>query len=169
MQVRVVDRQRRLRVARNALRTIARATLAGDDRGAPGGRRGSGYDEIGITLLGDEAMRELNRAFRGLDRTTDVLAFDLRAGGAMSAPGEPRCGEVVISTDRVLVQARRYRVTAGRELARLAVHGLLHLQGFDHQRAGERRRMRAAERCLLAGIAPAIARLVPERAHRPLR
>jgi probable rRNA maturation factor len=144
-------------VAKSALRTIARVALEAHE---PSERVGTfeGYDEIGITLLDDAAMRGLNRAFRGLGRTTDVLAFDLRSS---RSPGEPRSGEVVISTDRVLAQAPRYRVTPARELARLAVHGLLHLRGFDHHRLGERRRMRAAERRLLIALAPAIDRLLP--------
>ncbi len=108
------------------------------------------YEEIDLILLDDGAMRELNRAFRGLDRTTDVLSFDLRPA---SLPGEPLTGEVAVSTDRVMVQARRYRTSPGRELARLTVHGLLHLQGHDHRYASERRRMRSMERLMMARIA----------------
>lgn len=101
-------------------------------------------------------MRELNRTYRGLDRSTDVLSFDLR--GARAAR-EPHAGEILISTDRVLAQARRYRGTPARELARVLIHGLLHLQGFDHRKMAERRRMRAVERRLMAAVAPAIAGL----------
>ena len=128
----------------------------------------AGYDEVGITLVTDAAMRALNRTFRSLGRTTDVLAFDLR--GARTQV-EPRTGEVVISTDRVLAQARRYRATPARELARLAVHGILHLRGLDHQRMAERRRMRAFERRLLNALAPAVGRLVlaPRRPSAALR
>jgi probable rRNA maturation factor len=138
----------------SALRTIASAALAAHD---PAEGDEAGYDHVGIILVGDATMRALNQAFRKLGRTTDVLSFDLRHG---RAPMEPRTGEVVISTDRVLAQARRYRVTPGRELARLAVHGVLHLQGFDHQRGPERRRMRARERALLTALAPAVEELV---------
>lgn len=102
-------------------------------------------------------MRRLNHTFRGLDRTTDVLSFDLRAA---RIPGEPRSGEVVIAAERVLVQARRYRHAPARELARLVVHGLLHLRGFDHQRTGDRRRMRAVEHAILGRSAAVIDRLV---------
>ena len=112
---------------------------------------------MSLVLVDDQAMRRLNHAFRGLERTTDVLSFDLRPA---LAPGEPRIGEVVIAADRVLVQARRYRHAPARELARLVVHGMLHLRGFDHQRAGDRRRMRAAERAILGRSRAAIERLV---------
>jgi len=112
---------------------------------------------VGIALVTDVEMRRLNSAYRRIDRTTDVLSFDLRP---VRSPGEPLAGEIVISTDRVVVQARRYRVTPARELARLLVHGLLHLQGHDHQAAGERARMRAAERVALAAGAVTIPGLI---------
>jgi probable rRNA maturation factor len=155
MRIRVVDRQQRLDVSRSALRTIARRALAA---------RESGYDEIGIALLDDSAMREVNRNFRDLDRTTDVLSFDLRSA---RVAGEPRAGAILISTDRVVVQARRYRVTAARELARLTIHGLLHLQGLDHRWAAERRRMRAAEREILSAVGPAVRDLAAACDARP--
>ena len=63
-------------------------------------------------------------------------------------------GDLVISLDRVAAQARRFRVSRGRELARLAVHGTLHLAGLDHQRAAERKLMRRREdRALVAATA----------------
>jgi probable rRNA maturation factor len=66
------------------------------------------------------------------------------------AATRPVCGDVLISLDRTAAQAKRYRVTPGRELARLVVHGALHLCGHDHRRAGERARMRAREDAALA-------------------
>lgn len=158
MRIQVIDRQRRLPVVKSALKTIARVALTVEDPGSRSAVGGGGFDEIGISLVTDGIMRELNETHRRLDRTTDVLSFDL---GRMTSGG--RIGEVLISTDRVLVQARRYRVTPARELARLLVHGLLHLRGFDHQRTAERRCMRAVEHRLLREIGPAIARLEPRR------
>lgn len=57
----------------------------------------------------------------------------------------PVTGDLVISLDRMEEQARRFRVTRGEELARLVVHGALHLAGLDHQRPADRRHMRARE------------------------
>jgi probable rRNA maturation factor len=142
-------------VAKTALRKLATIALAGHEDGS------GGYDQVGIALVTDTEMRLLNRTYRRLDRTTDVLSFDLRA--AMS-PGEPRSGEIVISTDRVVAQARRYRVTPSRELARLLVHGILHLCGHDHQEPKERARMRAAERAALAAVAKVTPALVVRQA-----
>jgi probable rRNA maturation factor len=116
------------------LRALIRATLA-LERATVG--------EIGVVLAHDAALRELNRRWRGIDRATDVISFPYFIGK------RPRsrvvAGDLVISIDRVLEQARRYRVTRGRELARLVIHGTLHLAGHDHHRAGERELMRARE------------------------
>ena len=145
----------------DALRTVAKIGLAAPEAAtahASGADDGAGdYQVVGIALVNDAEMRKLNAAHRRLDRTTDVLSFDLRAA---RGPGEPRAGEVVISTDRVLAQARRYRVTPGEELARLLIHGMLHLRGHDHQEREERRVMRALEREAMAEARSAVARLI---------
>ncbi|MGD8396090.1 MAG: rRNA maturation RNase YbeY, partial [Candidatus Eiseniibacteriota bacterium] len=167
------DRQERLDVAPDVLRRIVRAvwqdrpvavtgpsrrdagpgsghTSAGR-RTADGAYEDGAYEEVDIVLVDDATIRRLNAAYRRLDRVTDVLSFDLR-GGPGPHPGAPRTGEVVISTDRAVCQAERYAVTPGAELARLTVHGCLHLRGFDHQRPAERRVMRAAESRILTAI-----------------
>ena len=133
-----------------ALRALVRATLA-----AQGCRAG----EIGIVLARDPDLRTLNRSWRGIDRATDVLSFGYD-GLRSPAPGSARptriSGDLVISLDRVAAQARRYRVSRGEELARLTVHGTLHLAGLDHQRAAERRSMRRREDLALAAAAAAV-------------
>ena len=111
--------------------------------------------DIDVLLADDPTLRALNRRWRGLDRATDVLSF-ARAEGP---PGRRVSGDLAISLDRVDEQARRYRVSRGRELARLLVHGALHLAGLDHASAAERRRMRAAEDRALRAARADIARL----------
>jgi probable rRNA maturation factor len=135
MPIEIANRSRATRPEPAALRRLARGVLAAE--ASPG---------LAVTLvLADDALlRDLNHRFRGLDRATDVLSFDPPEG-----PGEPSPGEVYVSMDRVAVQARRYRVTPQRELARLVIHGLLHLLGHDHHRAADRARMRARERELM--------------------
>jgi probable rRNA maturation factor len=139
------------------LRALIAATLALEDR-RPG--------EISVLLTDDNALRELNRNWRGIDRATDVLSFGEPPGGrergAQSGAAAKKLaigGDLVISIDRVRAQARRYRVTPGRELARLVVHGTLHLAGHDHHRATERGLMRARERRVLAAAARDVKRL----------
>ena len=126
------------------LAAIVRAALA-LERKRPG--------EIGIVLAEDALLRELNRDYRKLDRATDVLSF------VYEEPGAAVSGDLVISIDRALEQAGRFRVSLGAELARLVVHGTLHLAGLDHHAAGERRHMRAREEAALASSARSIAAL----------
>jgi probable rRNA maturation factor len=128
-----------------ATRHIVRSTLWLE-------RRGTG--EIAILLADDAFLRALNRAWRGIDRATDVLSFPY------ADPAEARVeGDLAISMERVFAQAVRYRVTPGRELARLLVHGTLHLAGHDHHAPAERRRMRACEQSALGSSRVAIAAL----------
>jgi probable rRNA maturation factor len=87
-----------------------------------------GWDSFAVRFVGDRAMRDLNRRFRGLDGPTDVLSFE----GA-SGPDGRHLGDVVISVP----YARRQAVAGGRSLAVelrvLALHGLLHCLGYDHE------------------------------------
>jgi probable rRNA maturation factor len=123
--------------------------------------------EITVVLSDDATLRRLNRRYRRIDRATDVLSFDYQGGGATPALAlgasagvrRPISGDLVISLDRTYAQARRYRVSAGRELARLVVHGALHLAGLDHHRAAERVQMRAREEAALAAARAPIAAL----------
>ena len=95
--------------------------------------------EVSIVLARDPELRELNRRWRKIDRATDVLSFPY-AYERMRIDGD-----LIISLDRLAAQAKRYRVTPGKELMRLVVHGALHLCGHDHHRVAERREMRRAE------------------------
>mgnify|MGYP001028558878 CR=1 FL=1 len=120
------------------LRALVLAALALEGRRA---------GEVSVALTDDAALRGLNRRWRGLDRSTDVLSFAY--GGAADGPVD---GDIAVSLERVRAQARRFRVSAGRELARVVVHGALHLAGLEHGRTSARRRMRAREdRVLRAG------------------
>jgi len=131
------------------LRGIVRAVLAREQRRA---------GEIAIVLVGDEALRELNRRWRRIDRATDVISFAYDEHEPDAAT-RPVAGDLVVSMDRVEAQARRFRVTRGAELARLVVHGTLHLCGHDHAQAGERRVMRAREDTTLRGVRALVKRL----------
>jgi probable rRNA maturation factor len=110
--------------------------------------------EVAVVLADDAKLRDLNRRWRGLDRATDVLSFGYDEGGDDDVDGD-----VVVSLERVRDQAKRCRVSRGRELARVVVHGALHLAGLDHQGAAERRRMRVREDRVLRAARGAIAEL----------
>ncbi|MDA1093053.1 MAG: rRNA maturation RNase YbeY [Acidobacteria bacterium] len=94
----------------------------------------SAVGEVVVALVGDRKMRDLNRRFRGLDKVTDVLSFatDPAPAGRSPVPA-PLLGDVVIATGRAARQARAAGQTNADEWRRLALHGLLHLLGYDHE------------------------------------
>lgn len=127
------------------LRTLVTAVVKGE------GRR---VAEIAVVLADDDLLHRINAEWRGHDYATDVISFaydELEP----DADTRPLRGDLLISVDRVFVQAARYRVTPGAELARLAIHGALHLCGHDHMKVGERARMRAREDAALKGAGAA--------------
>jgi len=93
-------------------------------------------------LTGDAAIAQLNREYRQKDAPTDVLSFDLRD---QVHPGDAQIGDIYISLDRARHQAAEGGLALQEEVSRLAVHGALHLLGFDHGTNAERRRMQRAE------------------------
>lgn len=114
---------------------------------------------ISISLVGDGEMRELNREYRGKDKPTDVLSFANLEGPPVPG-GEEHLGDLVISVETARRQAVEYGVTFTQEMARLTVHGILHLLGYDHERVrpAVARRMRRREDELLEGISRGRAR-----------
>ena len=90
-----------------------------------------------LALVGDARIQKLNRDYRGYDKPTDVLSF--AAGHSVEAD---YLGDIVISVETADRQARRRRSNLERELKVLALHGLLHLLGYDHETDnGEMRRV----------------------------
>jgi len=129
MTVEVRNRQHR-RVDTRSLRQLAKRIHTGES--------------LSIVLVSDREMAELNLQYHHVAGPTDILTFDYEEGQ----------GELIISVDHAVSQARRYRTTPARELALYVVHGILHLSGYNDRTPAERRRMRAAERRLLAKPTP---------------
>lgn len=119
-------------------------------------RLGRRTGEVAVVLSGDALTRRLNREWRRMDHATDVITFAYDEHEA-DADTRPINGDLVVSMDRVRVQAKRWRVTEAAELARLVIHGALHLCGHDHMKAAERRVMRAFEDAAMLEAAPVIA------------
>ena len=93
--------------------------------------------EVSITFVTNEAIQEINREYRDKDQPTDVFSFALEELGegetVIIAEGMPRVlGDIIISTERTEEQAAEYGHSFERELGFLAVHGFLHLLGYDH-------------------------------------
>lgn len=116
--------------------------------------------ELSIALVSDQAIRALNREYRGKDQATDVLSFSqveekgmARGPIAVANARGVALGDVVISIDTALAQAREFGVTPAQRLRTLLIHGFLHLLGYDHERSrAEARKMFARERELAAAI-----------------
>ncbi len=101
--------------------------------------------EVALSFVDDEAIRELNKSYRGLDKVTDVLSFALTENDSdeptivfnsedwEEAPDGVLLGDIIISIPRALAQSEEYGHSLEREIAFLFVHGFLHLIGYDHQ------------------------------------
>ena|ERR1051325_6414907 len=85
-----------------------------------------------IVFVSDAAIRKLNRQFRGKDRATDVLSFPTRAE-KFEQENRSHLGEVVISVQRAVAQAKQNGLGLTGEIQQLVLHGLLHLCGYDHE------------------------------------
>lgn len=108
--------------------------------------------EISVVLVDDRRIQSLNRAWRKIDRPTDVLAFAQREG-KFSDPRDPMLGDVVISVERAAAQAKERGHSLIKEIDLLLVHGLLHLLGFEHTRGKKRaQEMAAKEKQLMRGL-----------------
>ncbi len=90
--------------------------------------------EMVVALVSDTKMRALNRQFRGIARRTDVLSFPADRNPRLPGTRRRFLGDVVIATRVAAKQARDAGHPVDEELRRLALHGLLHLLGYDHTR-----------------------------------
>lgn len=125
----VLNAHGRRRAPRTVLMRAARAALRGE-----GVRNAS----IGIVCLNDRQCRRMNRKHLGHDTTTDVLSFPLEQSPVLE-------GEVYVNLDRARQQARDFGVSPLHELARLVIHGTLHLTGYDDRTPRQATRMHARE------------------------
>lgn len=98
--------------------------------------------ELSLSFVTNEEIRELNSEYRGVDRPTDVLSFPMIDGDADEGDidlysGAVVLGDIIISAEKAVEQAEAYGHSVERELAFLAVHSVLHLLGYDHERSPE--------------------------------
>jgi probable rRNA maturation factor len=153
-----------LQVAMPYVAAVPSAQLIGA-AGAVLRHRGMTAGEISLVVAGDALLHELNRDYRGVDAVTDVLSFPAQAVGELSTEGAtfvsaPEVaaflGDVVISYPA----AQRHAIAAGHliddELCLLAVHGTLHLMGYDHTTAEEEATMWAVQETILRSLGIAI-------------
>lgn len=114
--------------------------------------------ELDVHFCGDRKMRTLNNDFRGKNKTTDVLSFpvfeSLRAeSDEFVFPGPVHIGDIIISRDVAIKQAKEFKLAVEQEVIHLLIHGFLHLQGWDHEISDkEEEIMQAHEKKLLDRI-----------------
>ncbi|MEI6285107.1 MAG: rRNA maturation RNase YbeY [Bacillota bacterium] len=111
--------------------------------------------EVVITITDNEQIRELNRDYRNIDLATDVLSFaydEAEEPEIIGGATERILGDVIISIDKVREQALIYNHSVARELSYLAVHGFLHLLGFDHLTAADKKIMRLQEEAIMQDL-----------------
>ncbi|HJT65295.1 MAG TPA: rRNA maturation RNase YbeY [Pyrinomonadaceae bacterium] len=116
--IEAVNRQRKRKIDTKAWETFAARAAA-----AIGNVEASAT----IAFVSDNTIRQLNRQFRGINKATDVLSFP--AGEEEGA----NLGDIAISVDTAVVQAKANGLTFEAEVAQLILHGLLHLSGYDHE------------------------------------
>jgi probable rRNA maturation factor len=115
--------------------------------------------EMGLVVASDGTVRDLNRTYRGIDDTTDVLAFALTESRDSEVPpfvlppdDTLHLGEIVVSYPRAEAQAEAIQHPLEQELALLVAHGVLHLLGHDHDSPEDERQMKALESKILDSI-----------------
>ena len=124
--IEVLNRQRGKAVDAKRAAQLARAVL--NSIGEPAAT-------LTISFIRDRRMRQLNRAYRGLDAPTDVLSFAYHesADEIESAASAGHLGDLVISVETAERYAGELGLSFARELERLVIHGALHLAGYDHE------------------------------------
>ncbi len=114
--------------------------------------------EMSVTLMNNPAIKKLNAKYRHVDRATDVLSFAAEENGdetpiimnsALAAELPTNLGDLFISVDKVAEQAKFLGHSTARELGFLVVHGFLHLNGYDHVKPEDEKKMFSLQREIL--------------------
>ncbi|HAK89285.1 MAG: rRNA maturation RNase YbeY [Nitrospirae bacterium GWB2_47_37] len=152
METAIRNSQRRIRISRHKIENTLKQAAVRLSNNYP--RRFGMLDtcEVSVLMINDRTMRELNRQYRGKDKTTDVLSFPQIERFKQLKQFERlfSIGDIVINLHKAERQAKEYGVTFHREVERLLIHGFLHLLGYDHEKSKyEARKMRKLEEELL--------------------
>jgi probable rRNA maturation factor len=135
MPVEIVNLQKKVKVPTRKLRAAVEHTI----------REELGRDVcVNVAIVTDEKIAELNEDFLERKGPTDVLAFPFGEDEAVDEP-DRLFGEIVISADRARAEAKARRIDVAQELVLYAVHGMLHLAGYDDLTAKEAGKMHARE------------------------
>ncbi|HBT63316.1 MAG TPA: rRNA maturation RNase YbeY [Ruminococcaceae bacterium] len=115
-----------------------------------------GSAEIGVSIVDDDQLRQINNEYRNIDSSTDVLSFPMGENGNYDKNPETGAyilGDVVLSIERAKEQAEQFGHSLQREIGYLVVHSVLHLLGYDHVDGGlESVRMREREEAIMTSV-----------------
>jgi len=145
LTIEIVNLQNSMKVPKRKLRTLLKNVM---------------FEELGrevnvsLAVVNDRRIAELNKTFRGHAGPTDVLAFPF-GEKEIGPEGQKVFGEIVISAQRARHEARLRHIEPELELTLYAVHGMLHLVGYDHQSVRQAKKMRRRETEILKGFSPA--------------
>lgn len=108
------------------------------------------FTQVTISIVGDRKVRDLNRKFRGQDKTTNVLSFPLHESSADLETEQLlgrtlNLGDIIISYPVARLEAAAENILVDQRLGQLSIHGMLHLVGFDHENEFEARQMEKLE------------------------
>ncbi len=119
--------------------------------------------EVEVTFVDDEQIKEYNKEYRDIDKSTDVLSFPLGENGVYDTNPETNnkmLGDIVISVEHAIAQGELYGHGLRREIGYLTVHSMLHLLGYDHIDEGiQRSKMREKEEAILTKLGLAITKV----------
>lgn len=104
-----------------------------------------------VIIINNDSIHKINKEYRGIDRPTDVITFALEDNKQINMPEVRVLGDIYISYDKVISQAKEYNHSIKREICFLAVHGLLHLLGYDHMKKEDEIKMFSLQKELLEG------------------
>lgn len=131
------NQQNELEISQEMLELLKKVVItAAELEGYSGG-------EVSIAFVSNQKIKELNTKYRDKNEATDVLSFPIDA---------EMLGDIIISASRAAEQAEEYGHSLKRELAYLTVHGMLHLFGYDHHSAEEKKEMRQKEERVLTQL-----------------
>lgn len=142
MNIVIANRQRVKKIDSRLLKEIAAAILAELE---------IAHCELEINLLGAREMAALNETFLNHEGSTDVITFDYSEGKKLRK-NVGVAGEIFISVDDAIAQAKEFKTDWQSEIARYVVHGILHLLGYDDLKPQLRRKMKREENLLMRGI-----------------
>lgn len=102
-----------------------------------------------VIIIGSDDIQKINKEYRNIDNPTDVISFALEDNKQIDIPDVRVLGDIYISYDKVISQAKEYGHSEKREICFLAIHGLLHLLGYDHMTKEDEEKMFSLQKELL--------------------